>query len=117
MAFKSAVTPDYLRGQIPYVKFKYLNAGGVRGYLSKQVDIEGRLYVELDHDTGRIRLKQAPPDDLAHSFAMGKARARGFAIGKPAMKEIGTEERIYLELAADGWYYGSYKDLKSCSKL
>lgn len=115
MAFVNVVTPDWERGRIPYVRLAYTQGGGVRGYLSSQVAIESdRFFLELDEEAGLIRVKSAPEGETKKSLALGRGRARGFAIGKAAMRRIDTTERIYLKLESDGWYYGSYKDPDAC---
>ncbi|GDX06324.1 hypothetical protein [Buttiauxella sp. A111] len=111
MGFTNVVTPDWERGRAPYVRFKWNANGGVRGYLSNRVEVEtDRFFLELDEEKGLIRVKGAPGDEMKLSLALGKGRSRGFAIGKPAMRRIDTEERIYLRKDSDGWYYGSYRE-------
>ena len=112
MGFKSVVNSNYCSGILPYVKFKWNQNFQARGYLSTavRVGMSTRIHIEIDEAGGMIRIKPAKPDTIRDSVALGSGRARGFAMAKKALSLMGTEERIYLQLRDDGWYYGNYKE-------
>lgn len=109
MAFETVVNNHMTKGRVPFIKLKWTVSGNVRGYISKEVILDaGRFYFELDKETKQIRVKSAPGGKRGDSISTG-GEGRNFALSKLAMREIDTEERIFLEPGDDGWWYGSYE--------
>lgn len=108
MAFETVVNNHMTKGRVPFIKLRWTPGGNVRGYISKEVVMDaGRFYFEIDKDSRQIRVKSAPDGKPGDSISTG-GHGRNFAISKIAMREIDTEERIFLELGGDGWWYGGY---------
>ena len=112
MAFETVVNNHMTKGRVPFIRMKWTLSGNVRGYISKEVVLDaGRFYFELDKETKQIRVKSAPDGKRGDSISTGGS-GRNFALSKVAMREIDTEERIFLEPGDDGWWYGSYDNDK-----
>lgn len=106
MAFKSVVARDELSGRVPYVRIAW-SGGRPHGYLSRQVAIgTDRIHFELDERRKMLRIRPAPTEK--DSIFIGTSSSRNFTVRKAVANAIGTDSKIPLTLAADGWWYGSY---------
>lgn len=109
MAFVSQVglrNPDgHKAGQKkapPFVVFRKSKSGACCGNLNRSMPFRGqRIDVQIDHEAKRIRIG---PLDSGYRV---EPKGGQFSCSIAVFNEIGTG-RIWLELAEDGWWYGSY---------
>lgn len=109
MAFETVVRNEQnTKMRVPFISVKWSRSGNPRGYVSAMVMADAeRFYFEMDTERKQVRIKAAPEGKKGDSISLGGG-GRNFAFSKHAMREIGGDKRIILELKDDGWYYGSY---------
>lgn len=86
----------------PFVKFRKTASGSTGGCFNKSVQLHGKsVDIEIDYESKKLRISEHP-----EGYCVAK-KVGTFSCSSLVFDEVGNE-RIYLTLGDDGWWYGSY---------
>lgn len=113
MAFVSQIAIARTKGRVgagklaPFVVFRKTKSGTCCGNLNRSMPFRGEsIDVQIDEDTKQIRINK---DDSGYRV---EPKGGQFSCSLSIFKIVGGE-RIFLTLADDGWWYGSYSHQES----
>ena len=95
--------PPGLKSLPPFVVFRKPGSGKCTGNLNKALPLRGKtIDVQIDSERKILRLAECETGFVVYKFG-------GFTCPAETVAEVG-EGRIWLTLADDGWWYGSYAE-------
>ncbi|EPL3433824.1 hypothetical protein QBC30_000795 [Citrobacter freundii] len=113
MAFVSIVTGGRGRKRdTTGISVKYSKSGSVQCYVGVDVRANNRfIFVELDEQTRRIRVKPTPDENGAKmSGPSGGTFSVTKKLGDAVIPAGHKKTFIELEKNTDGWWYGEYQE-------